>query len=959
MLTNEELRKQQELAEYLLKNKLLSSVNFLNYTNLTYEDIISSINSKLSSDSRFDNLRETAIVQMLLEIFAGSTDLVNYFIERMGEECFFDTAKLKSSLILLSRGLAYDIQRPIPAQCRIKIKLKGNFDSGIFSVGDVVQIPQYTNFTFEGNNFLLMKQFNYTLASTDLDRGDDYVKEIYYNETNSEEDANIRLLQGSRKVIKISGSVNPKVNQIFQKYRVSDTSFSNLYGDKDLTSKLTEIGIGSTENDAFPDGISEWEIDRKTLLKINEIEKYDFTSEVNSPKKICLIRTSIDQGVEFLFGDDKLASKGLKSVNENLFVKYLSTLGSAANKTGVIGKTGDILTSISLRTVDITDKFEFELISNISMGSDIESNDSIRVNAPSIFYTLDRLVSKKDYVNYLESLSSPIYVKNAIAWGEQEELLFGRLYNDENRTAIKKLFNVVLFSVIGSLYNTSSNLTNFSVKENLSLENAVLDSDYKDNELSSQSYFNILTVDNDEGGSIIDEVKNQLVVSQGSNETNTYNIITCNRISINTSFYEYKNYRLEQPFTVYYTSAANINTYDSDGVLSASFTLPISSMRSFQEIANWITLEIRRADIIPDDFTCVWDENKRRFVIKHKIIESQNYIVDIKDYNPNSNYALGTDRDISGIYDKITFTEGNISYSENITEVIKLLNERSQLTIKNVYISPIVQNFNLNGTVYVTNLVDKDLMKTKIYNKIYSWLDERNDFNIEIYKSNIIELIESFNTVSRVDVKIEPENTSRSDGKFNFVSGLNSRFNVDYNLDQDSKNRSVYWRAESSDYGPTNAYKISKIMQEEVNNFVNNYLSNEQYFYSTSDVNYIWGIEVVNDNKNFNNKINERFFYSKLAKPIFERIKNEISGNFSNSNIPYHQTALFLQDMSNIRKDLLYIIRKNMLDGEGNIAKEYKKVVVSNKELRQLVRGGYSLGNEIVKLKLNFQVIYK
>ena len=55
MLTNEESRKQQELAEYLLKNKLISSTNFLNYTNLTYQDIISAINAKISSDSRFDN----------------------------------------------------------------------------------------------------------------------------------------------------------------------------------------------------------------------------------------------------------------------------------------------------------------------------------------------------------------------------------------------------------------------------------------------------------------------------------------------------------------------------------------------------------------------------------------------------------------------------------------------------------------------------------------------------------------------------------------------------------------------------------------------------------------------------------------------------------------------------------------------------------------------------------------
>lgn len=956
MLTNEEARKQQELAEYLLKNKLISSTNFLNYTNLTYEDIISAINAKISSDSRFDNFRESSIVQMILEIFAGSSDLVNYYIERTAEECFFDSAKLKSSLILLARGLAYDIQRPIPAQCRVKVKLKGNLDSNIFSVGDKIQIPQYTNFTIEGNNFLLMRQFNYTLTSNDLDRGDDYEKEIYYNETDAE-DENIRLLQGERKTIKISGQVNPKVNQNFQKYKLTDKTFSNLYGESDLISPLTEIGVGVDVSDAFPDGNSEWEIDRKTLLKINEIEKYDFTSEVNYAKKICLIRTSIDEGIEILFGDDKFAAKGLKNVSENIFVKYLSTLGSSANKTGVIGKIGTILSSVTLRTVDITDNLEFELISNISMGSDIESNDSIRINAPAIYYTLDRLVSKKDYVNYLESLSSPIYIKNAIAWGEQEELEFDRLYNSQNRMAIKKLFNVVLFSVIGSLYNTSSNLTEFSTKENLSLENAVLDSDYKDNEISSQGYFNILTVDDEEGGNIIGEVRNQNIVSQGSSDTNTYLII--NGLEKKYSYYDFKNYRLLRPFTIYYTSASNISDYLSEEVLSESYTIPSNTLLSFEDVAEWITTEVRRSDILSDDFICYWDSNRKTFNFKHEFVEGQNYIVDVRDFAPFSSYALGLEREVEATYTKITFTDSTISYSDNITEVIKDLNNRSQLTVKNVYISPIVQNFNLNGTVYVNSLVDKDLMKTRMYNKIYSWLDEKNDFNIEIYKSNIVELIESFTNVVRADIKIEPENLSRSDGKFNFVSGLNYLYDIDNNLDQDSKNRSVYWRAQASNYGSQNAYKIASIMQQEINKFVSNYLSSQSNFYTQSEKNYIWNVEVLNDTNIFNNKINERFFYSKLAKPIYERIKNEVNGNILNDGNQYYQSSLFLEDISNIRKDLLYVIRKNMLDSEGNIAKEYKIITVGNKQLRELVRGGYSLGNEIVKLKANFNVVYK
>src|SRR5690606_11429536 len=188
------------------------------------------------------------------------------------------------------------------------------------------------------------------------------------------------------------------------------------------------------------------------LLRTDSIENYDFNSSINNTKKICLIRTSTDEGIEILFGDNKYVAKGLTNSSQNVYVKYLSTLGAKANKNGVIGKTPVISESITLRGIDITNNISFQLLSNISLGSDIESNDSIRINAPSIYYTLDRLVSKTDYITFLKSLKTPIPIKNAIAWGEQEEIKLGQLYDNRIRSAIKKLFNVVLFSSVGSMY---------------------------------------------------------------------------------------------------------------------------------------------------------------------------------------------------------------------------------------------------------------------------------------------------------------------------------------------------------------------------------------------------------------------------------------------------------------------------------------------------------------------------
>ena len=73
------------------------------------------VSDKLNSDERFSNFRESSIAQTLVEIFAGTVDLVSFFLERRSEESFIDTARLRSSVILLARSLGYVTQRPVPA----------------------------------------------------------------------------------------------------------------------------------------------------------------------------------------------------------------------------------------------------------------------------------------------------------------------------------------------------------------------------------------------------------------------------------------------------------------------------------------------------------------------------------------------------------------------------------------------------------------------------------------------------------------------------------------------------------------------------------------------------------------------------------------------------------------------------------------------------------------------------
>ena len=444
--------------------------NFLKYTSLTYDELVRQIGDRLNSDERFANFRESAISKTLIEIFAGTVDIVNYNLERRAEESFMDTARLRSSVMLLARSLGYVIQRPVPAETTIKIKIKGELN---LNPDTTIQIPIHSVFSYNGLKFILKKTLTINAS--------DYQPQI--SQPNSETDfiltdfigEDIELAQGEIKEKFIDGLTNPQVGSTFQIYRIEDKEFSNRYGEEDFEVPLTRVWVGDIKSDA-----TEYQINRRSLIDWNVID----AAIAGEVQNVCVIRTSVSEGTEVLFGDGRFAQVGASTSgqapatsNDDVFIQYFATKGSEANQVGVKDKklqfSGKVFDS---NGTDITDKVTFFFESNITGGADMEDIESIRVNAPNIYYSLDRLVSQRDYVNYLKSLTSPINVKNAIAWGEQEEL------NERGLDAMVRMFNVVFFSVVGSLYQIDSSPYYMKSKDN-GLDSAVLDYSYDDDEL--------------------------------------------------------------------------------------------------------------------------------------------------------------------------------------------------------------------------------------------------------------------------------------------------------------------------------------------------------------------------------------------------------------------------------------------------------------------------------------------
>lgn len=918
--------------------------NILKYTGLDYTTILQQITNALKANPRFDNFRESAIAQTINEIFAGTADLINYYVQRQAEESFFETSQRDSSAILSSRNLAYDVTRPIPATTTIKIVIKGDMRS-LIQAGRKLQIPVFSKFTYNNSNFILKKGFTYTF--TDVDAQDAIDDTENYEKTITEDDDGdeIILIQGTLKSKTILGSTNPQVGQIFQTYRIPDVTFSNYYGSADLADyPTTRVWVGETE----------YTIDRRSLIN-NTVLHSMLAGETI---KCALIRTAVDGDIELKFGTATIAALGAQvdtgspeTTFDDIIIQYLSTLGSKSNQTGVIDEIVTYSNQIKIGAFDITSKTQLLFASNVIGGSDIETQEAIKINAPAIFYSLDRAVNITDHINILKTITSPIRIKNAIAWGEQEEA------KARNVSAMVELFNVGFFTCVGTLYNIEGDITTdtYSVRTNYNrLDESVLDDPFDEDALSSQYYYNIF-------------VKN--MVARQLREQ-----------SISTHFWEINNYvpvasdKNYEWFASNYPSDIVINyTYASDKYLPGttaitSITINMSSITSMDDIATAMqtafqaklderTLTVEGIETNNNHgqtqfpgITVTWNSETRTFKITNAVEDA----CCLYSIDPTSNQAVvdlgmhdATDDLDPAIADKIYINLNGNYLSSKIEEVLSFIAEKGMITTRYVYVSPLIQSFRAKGTVYVNQLFSLDDLRKQANNQTYKFLDDNADFNVPVYKSNIIEIIEKFNGIQHVDITFEP------DIPLPIVDDAEISYRTTFYFPVPGKYDTVdkYGDYASLIYDDVYAILLSYFPPVEENP-----TSQETYWRAYIEASRLLTPDEIQDDQTENDTkkfITERYFLTTIVNEIYTKLKDDI-GTSRETTFP--DTTDFVTMISDIHKDLSWIIRSNMIDSHGNIAPEYHlSTNVFGVNVKTLERGGFSMGNEIAKI--NFDAV--
>lgn len=483
--------------------------NLLNdYTKLTYQDILEDFQTRVDNDPRFKNLSKASAFRLLMEMFASSIDMTNYYIQRTAEESTLDQCKLLSSAIKLGHNLGYNPTRNTPAQAEIKIRLRGPLPASLRAGATVYFSQQDTDLSFNGRKYNLWTDYSYTFTDSDIIAGKSatWEKELIWSKKVDENNARtidgekiytmadvspIKIFQGEFKIETIPGYNNQvKLGKNYQIYDINDVNFSNWYGKRDPVgyrkgvlkpkNSYTQVGIGLNEIEAF-DADNLFEIEDQAIHLNPNVIKYKNSTEENeheeiNPLKVCCITTNSDKTVRIQFGDGKITKCGLMNKDENIYIKYISCEGSLAN---TVGTTDAIMTinnsfygsQTGSPAIDLTNNIQIVINSDISNGVDFESIESIKINAPFWYAScFGKLISKNDFISYFRTLTVPIKVKNAIAWGQDE---------------IEKLSN----------YNSSEDEELFHVNNTNLICYSITSDPYKIDNYNN-SFYNILTEEN-------------------------------------------------------------------------------------------------------------------------------------------------------------------------------------------------------------------------------------------------------------------------------------------------------------------------------------------------------------------------------------------------------------------------------------------------------------------------------
>ena len=349
----------------------------LNVTELDFDQIKQNLKNYLKTQSTFTDYDfEGSGLSVLLDVLAYNTHYNAMTAHFALNEAFLDSAQIRGNVVTRAKLLGYTPRSTLAPKAIVNITVDVTSETG--TIPTILSLPRGTKL----NTIVDGEEYQYVVISNQN-------AQIVDNTiTKTFTFSNVTIVEGSYKTLlyRVDNDIEN------QKFQVSD---------RDSDTSTLRVRVRENEESSSYDIYTPFE----SLLN------------VNSTSKVYYLQENSNGFYEIYFGD---SVTGYKPNNNNIItLDYVYTSGSESNG------------AISFSIVDSINGYSNVVVDTLSKaagGSDRETTESIRFNAPLTFTSQNRAVTSDDYRAIIQKSFSDI--DSISCWGgeDNDPPNYGKVY---------------------------------------------------------------------------------------------------------------------------------------------------------------------------------------------------------------------------------------------------------------------------------------------------------------------------------------------------------------------------------------------------------------------------------------------------------------------------------------------------------------------------------------------------
>ena len=351
-------------------------------SDLDFDAIKTNLKQYFQKQSEFNGYNfEGSGLSNILDVLAYNTHLNGLIANLAVNESFLNSAQLRSSVVSHSENLGYTPKSKTASKAIVNLSLNTND-----TVTPTVTINKFASFTGVAEGVTYTFQTLEDISAVNDGTG-------LFSFKTGEGSTDIPITEGTRRT---------------KTFVVGESTEERIYviPDKNLDNTTLSVEV----------------FDTVTSSTFNTHNNILDSVRIDTDSRVFMVRESPNGFYEIIFSDGKVLGKGPEAGNK-IVVTYISSNGSDANE----------ITSFSPENVVSVNGVNFNLnvttVSNSAGGSDKESLESIKLNAPNNFTSQQRMVTADDYTALIKERFSSVLLDVA-AWGGEDNVpkQFGKVF---------------------------------------------------------------------------------------------------------------------------------------------------------------------------------------------------------------------------------------------------------------------------------------------------------------------------------------------------------------------------------------------------------------------------------------------------------------------------------------------------------------------------------------------------